>query len=328
MLEKMKISVALCTYNGEKFLEKQLDSILNQSVPVTEIVVCDDISSDSTKSILEKYDSNNPGIFRLYFNEENLRSNKNFEKAIGLTTGDYIFLADQDDIWVKDKVKKTIAVFDENPTAEGVFSDATLVDDNDDILFDDISLWDSVYFFEKLMKKPIDLYKLLICKGNYLTGATLCIKKTVKDFCFPFKTIEKTFLHDEWFAFILSERKTLFYSTEKLISYRIHSGQQMGVGNIKKNAEAVSGKMPRSLEITLGIYQPKTFKDYKNLTRILFSQYEKYKELNTNKNFYTEKIEDEMLRLYLVADAGMKKSNPAMYYLRKKKDKKKGKRQL
>ena len=169
----MKISVALCTYNGEKFLKKQLDSILNQSVAVSEIVVCDDISSDSTKSILEQYDSKYPGIFRLFFNEENLRSNKNFEKAIGLTTGDYIFLADQDDLWIKDKVKKTIAVFDENPTAEGVFSDATLVDDDDNILFEDISLWDSVYFFEKLMKKPIDLYKLLLCKGNYLTGATL-----------------------------------------------------------------------------------------------------------------------------------------------------------
>lgn len=222
----MNISVALCTYNGEKYLEKQLNSILNQTIPINEIVICDDCSVDKTKSILKKYTSQYPDIFKVYINETNLRSNKNFEKAINLTKGDYIFLSDQDDIWVEDKVEKILNIFNLNPKAEGVFSNASLIDDNDNFLFKNkISLWDSVYFFENKIPKPIDLHRLLILKGNYLTGATLCIKKEVKDFCFPFKTIEKTFLHDEWFAFILSERKTLYYSTEKLISYRIHSNQ-------------------------------------------------------------------------------------------------------
>ena len=144
----MNISVALCTFNGEKYIEKQLDSILNQSIKVNEIIVCDDHSVDTTISILDKYSLNYPELFKLHKNENNLRSNKNFEKAISLCTGDYIFLSDQDDLWREDKVEKTLNVFSKNPTAEGVFSNATLINDIDQLLFKDISLWDSVYFFE------------------------------------------------------------------------------------------------------------------------------------------------------------------------------------
>lgn len=317
-----KISVALCTYNGEKFLERQLESILYQTIPVSEIVVCDDISNDATIAILEKYKLNYPEIFKIHSNSKNLKSNKNFEKAIKLTTGDYIFLSDQDDIWVNTKVEETLTVFKNNKTAEGVFSNASLIDDNDNILYQNISLWDSIHFFERLISKPINLYKLLILRGNYLTGATLCIKKSVKEFCFPFKTIEKSFLHDEWFAYILSKRKTLFYSPKKLISYRLHSNQQMGVGSIKNNLAKIN-KLPRDLGITLDIFKPKTFRDYKKITRTSFAQYEKYKILNLDKEM-TSYLSD----LYLNADANMKKSNPILYYFRKRKDKKKGVRQL
>lgn len=324
----MKISVALCTYNGEKYLKKQIDSILNQTVPVNEIIICDDLSNDSTILMLEQYKKENPDLFHLYINEVNLRSNKNFEKAIGLTTGDFIFLSDQDDIWVPEKVEKTLEIFKNNSNAQGVFSDASLIDDNDNFLFNNkISLWDSVYFFESKIPKPIDLHRLLILKGNYLTGATLCIKKEVKEFCFPFKTIEKTFLHDEWFAFILSEKNTLYYSTEKLIHYRIHSNQQMGVGDIKSNIEKVK-KMPKDLQVILGILKPKSFKDYKVLTRTLYSQYEKYKKLNFDKKFNDGKIENKLLEYYLEADKKMQKANPLLYFFRKQKDKRKGKRQL
>jgi glycosyltransferase involved in cell wall biosynthesis len=75
-----KISVALCTYNGELFIKEQLDSILNQTVKVDEIVICDDCSKDTTASILEVYKNNYPDIVKVFYNAENLKSNKNFEK--------------------------------------------------------------------------------------------------------------------------------------------------------------------------------------------------------------------------------------------------------
>ncbi|MFT5752830.1 MAG: glycosyltransferase involved in cell wall biosynthesis [Flavobacterium sp.] len=323
----MKISVALCTYNGENYLKKQLDSILNQTIKVDEIVVCDDLSTDNSIVILNEYKEKYPDLFSININVKNLKSNKNFEKAIQLCSGDYIFLSDQDDLWRKDKVEKTLEIFKNNPSAEGVFSNASLIDDNDNVLFDNISLWDSVYFFESKIIKPIDLHRLLLLKGNYLTGATLCIKKEVKAFCFPFQTLDKIFLHDEWFAYILSERKTLFYSTENLISYRIHSNQQMGVGNIVKNAEKIK-KSPKNMQIILGIIKPKSFKDYKILTRTLFSQYEKYKKLKIDTFLDSEKVEKKLLEYYFDADKQMKKVNPILYFFRKWKDKKKGKRQI
>jgi len=217
----MKLSVALCTFNGQAFLERQLNSILNQTRKIDEIIVCDDGSSDSTVSILNQYASNYPDIFKIFVNDQNLNVSKNFEKAIMLCDGDFIFLADQDDLWKTDKVAKILKVFEQNPTAEGVFSNADLIDDNDNLLTTELTLWDTVRFLEKESQKPIDLFKLLVIKGNYVTGATLCLKKEVLNYCVPFKIIDKIFLHDEWLAFVLSHRKTLFYSTEKLISYRI-----------------------------------------------------------------------------------------------------------
>lgn len=86
-----KISVALCTYNGEKFIHQQIDSILNQSLKVDEIVVCDDGSTDETQNILAKYQNKYPSIFKIHINEKNLRSVKNFEKAISLCSGEIIF---------------------------------------------------------------------------------------------------------------------------------------------------------------------------------------------------------------------------------------------
>ena len=173
---RSKISVALCTYNGEKFIEQQLDSILNQTITVDEIIICDDCSKDNTVAIINKYIENNPSLFKLYINENNLKSNANFEKAIQLTTGDYIFLSDQDDIWKNDKVEKIITVFNNNKKAEGVFSNADFINDNNNPIYNNLTLWDFVCFFENKNFNPNYLKKLLINKGNYLTGATLCIK--------------------------------------------------------------------------------------------------------------------------------------------------------
>jgi glycosyltransferase involved in cell wall biosynthesis len=313
----MKLSVALCTFNGQAFLERQLNSILNQTRKIDEIIVCDDSSSDLTVSILNKYASNYPDIFKIFVNDQNLNVSKNFEKAMMLCHGDYIFLADQDDLWKTDKVAKILKVFEQNPTAEGVFSNADLIDDNDNLLTPELTLWDTVRFLEKESQKPIDLFKLLVIKGNYVTGATLCIKKEVLDFCVPFKIIDKIFLHDEWLAFVLSHRKTLFYSTEKLISYRIHSSQQIGVGRVKNNPEKFKKEVARSLNMLFGITAPKRFNDYKVLAKNHKYQYEKYNKLFDGDKEMRKLTAEPLLPLYLDADSKMKKANVLLYMLRK-----------
>ena len=97
----MKLSVAVCTFNGEKYISEQLNSIINQTLAVNEIIICDDQSSDSTIEIINSFIEKYPTLIKLYQNKINLNVNKNFEKAITLSTGDYIFLSDQDDVWEK-----------------------------------------------------------------------------------------------------------------------------------------------------------------------------------------------------------------------------------
>ena len=111
-MTKPLVSIALCTFNGVEFLKKQLDTIINQDYKNLEIIICDDLSKDGTKNILDKYSLEDNRI-KLFYNNENLGYIKNFEKAIKNCSGEYIFLSDQDDIWELDKVSKMLNTFKE-----------------------------------------------------------------------------------------------------------------------------------------------------------------------------------------------------------------------
>ena len=101
------ISVAIATYNGQEFIKEQLLSILNQTMPVDEIVICDDQSSDDTVRIIQELLCDK---IYLYQNEKNLGNKLNFKKAPSYCKGDYIFLCDQDDIWKPNKVQTMIEI--------------------------------------------------------------------------------------------------------------------------------------------------------------------------------------------------------------------------
>ena len=119
----MTVSVAMCTYNGALYIEEQLRSILAQTVPVNEIVICDDGSTDATISVIEKVrkDVERLGM-RLLLKENRtpLGVNANFEKAMGLCSGDIIFLSDQDDVWESNKVETIKRYFEEHPKKSGI----------------------------------------------------------------------------------------------------------------------------------------------------------------------------------------------------------------
>ncbi|MBQ6958217.1 MAG: glycosyltransferase [Bacteroidales bacterium] len=102
-----KISIALCTYNGEKYLTAQLDSILDQTHPADEIIIVDDGSTDATLDIIREYASRTD-ILQYFVNEQTLGYVRNFSKAISLTSGDFVALSDQDDIWTKDHIEKLL----------------------------------------------------------------------------------------------------------------------------------------------------------------------------------------------------------------------------
>ncbi len=97
------VSIALCTYNGEQFVQEQLDSLFAQDYPNIEIIAVDDASADNTKRLLEK-NANKNSRLKVFINEKNLGYNKNFEKAISLCSADHIAISDQDDIWETNKI--------------------------------------------------------------------------------------------------------------------------------------------------------------------------------------------------------------------------------
>jgi len=104
---KRTVSVVMCTYNGEKFLREQLDSILAQTYPIMEIIVQDDCSTDGTVDIINEYASSNPAI-KLFQNECRLGYNLNFKTATMRATGHFVAFSDQDDVWFPRKIERLV----------------------------------------------------------------------------------------------------------------------------------------------------------------------------------------------------------------------------
>lgn len=221
----MRVSVAMCTFNGEKFIEEQLDSILNQTLKVDEIVVCDDGSTDATIEILNKYSKKYSNVFHIHQNKINLRSVKNFEKAISICSGDIIFLSDQDDVWMQNKVENFLIYFKENPTIKAIASNGYCINEKS-VKQEKYSVWDAPQF---LKEKNIDFnyFSIISRAGNIATGASMAFKSEILNKILPFPVVQN-FHHDEWIALITSRNNEFVMLPEKYFSYRIHNNQQVG----------------------------------------------------------------------------------------------------
>lgn len=203
--------------------------MLRQTKKIDEIVICDDGSTDDTIQIIKAYQAQYPGIIHLYQNEKQLGSTKNMEQCLGLTSGDLVFLADQDDIWLPNKVARLYTFFEAHPNAEAVFSNAELINEAD-ILIPNLHLWDIIGFPQKNLPNNLDFFDFLSRVDNIVTGAGLAIKNVKQLLTTPFPNVQGL-LHDGWIALYYSSKGRLSYCDEILFQYRIHPAQQMG-GNI------------------------------------------------------------------------------------------------
>ena len=267
----MKTSVAFCTYNGEKYIREQLDSIFNQTLPVDEIIICDDRSSDNTIAIIQEYQAKFPSIITLHINEENLRSVKNFEKAISLCTNDIIFLSDQDDSWLPNKVEKYIHFFYENPNITTIASNGFCMDDNSKPL-DLYTIWDVPGFLNE-EKIAFDYFKLITQVGNFVTGAAMAFRKSFVSNILPFPTL-KDYHHDEWIATIATSSNSFAFLEDKYFNYRVHSSQQVGGISYAKTQ-----KIKKSLISSYNLNEFKTFIDYKRRLKKLKKNYDRNSDL-------------------------------------------------
>ncbi len=221
----MKISVALGTYNGARFLDRQLRSLAAQERLPDGLVVCDDASSDDTAATVRRFAAACPFEIRLEVNPQNLGPAGNFARAVALCRGDVIALCDQDDNWLPQKLARIEQVMADEPRLGFVFSDAALIDADGRKLRR--RLWQALGFGARLQTQfNGGRAAELLVKRNVVTGATMAFRAAYRDLLLP---VAGTWLHDGWFALLLAAVAPCRAIPEPLIEYRQHARQQIGV---------------------------------------------------------------------------------------------------
>jgi Glycosyltransferases involved in cell wall biogenesis len=228
------VAIALCTYNGDSYLEQQIDSILGQTYQnITEIICVDDGSQDSTIHILNKYKALD-SRFKVYSNENRIGYIKNFEKALSLCKEEYIALSDQDDIWYPHKIERLIESIEDKLM---IYSDNEYIDQDNN----------------KLHKRMSDSRKLGICTSclnlalfSGIPGHTMLVRKELIQLALPFSP---KIPHDYWLAFFAAKYHSVAYINEQLVGYRQHN---------KNTGEEISRKRSKIADKWLEVYEKLT----------------------------------------------------------------------
>ncbi len=219
------ISVALCTYNGERFIVDQLRSLAAQSIAPDELLVLDDGSTDGTVAIARGFAATAGFKVDVRVNPATLGTARNFEHALSLCSGDILVLSDQDDVWLPHKLATLAAELERRPDCLLVHSDARLVDSGL------IDLGQSLFAGLRLQPRERQLmrageYFRLQLRRNVVTGSTVAIRRELLDLARPFPD---GWLHDEWLAIMAAAVGDIARIDEPLVLYRQHAGNQLGM---------------------------------------------------------------------------------------------------
>lgn len=222
----MKISVALCTYNGSRYLGEQLESIARQTRIPDELIICDDRSTDDSVEIAGKFADAAPFPVKIIVNETNIGSTANFSKAIGSCSGDVIALSDQDDVWLPHKLERIGSEF-EAADVGLVFSNAELTDEQLNSI--GMTLWREVFRPHDRRIFAAGNARIVLLQYNVVTGATMAFRSTLRPAILPVPELYE-FIHDAWIALVASLSSQVRMIPAPLIKYRQHSAQQLGAG--------------------------------------------------------------------------------------------------
>jgi glycosyltransferase involved in cell wall biosynthesis len=215
------IIILLSTYNGEKYLKEQLDSIFSQSYKNFEIIARDDGSSDETINILKSYN------IKILDTDKNLGAKLSFstllDYAVKNTDAKYFMFCDQDDIWKNEKIEKTIGTMKELEKVSSdlpllVHTDLEVVDENLNLLAK--SFWK----YEKRDPSLNSINRLII--QSTVTGCTMMINRKLAEMSLPIS--ENSIMHDWWISMLATSFGKIAYLEESTISYRQHSSNDTG----------------------------------------------------------------------------------------------------
>lgn len=239
--KKRLVSIALATYNGEKYLNEQIQSLVDQNYRPLEIIVVDDRSTDNTWNIINDWKIKYPDLFTIVRNEQNLGFNQNFSKAIGLCNGQYIAMSDQDDIWVANKISTLVDLFESDP-------EITLVHHKDDHIIDG-----------KIQKQVRDKYYRIPYTGNdpksifysyQMGGHSMMLNRTIVQDLLP---IPDGILYDWWILLIAVWKGKVAYCDDDLVHFRYHSASAY-YGNKKRDKD-----IAKDIDNALSLFQKIAF---------------------------------------------------------------------
>lgn len=235
-LAEIKITIVLCTYNGEKYLVEQLDSLINQTLPFCELIISDDASTDATKEIITTFEKKDNRI-KVYQNKFNLGFNKNFETAIGFATGNWIAPADQDDIWELNKLE--LMQKDIKPGVTLVHCNSSkFYGDN----FDEKKIYPHYRKFEGNDARQLFLY-------NTIEGHTMLFHQQVATIAFP---IPDNLYFDWWLGFHAALLGSVVWNKSYLVHRRIHdqNSSDLQMAAVRKNKEQLKLALYYTQEFT------------------------------------------------------------------------------
>ena len=267
------VSIVLCTYNGEKFLSQQLDSILAQSYRNIEIIIVDDCSTDNTWKILEIYSVRDNRI-KCFKNEFNLGFNKNFEKALLLASGEYIAISDQDDIWNLLKVEKLLRSIADKWV---VFSNSYMIDEAGNEIKGTI--------LPEFSIEKIDYKSILL--ENFVTGHTVLMSREFLQFYLP---IPSEGYYDWYMGFIALYHNKITYLAEALTYYRVHCESVIQQERLKNSSRIDKKRLHYNLIVNH--LKPISFYQYLNVVdkRFIVSLLNAFEEKKEKFSFFLFKI--------------------------------------
>jgi len=222
------ISIALCTYNGEEHLATQLRSLVAQKQQPDEVVVCDDQSTDTTINLLQQLAAEVPFPIRIYENTHRLGYNKNFERALSECTGDLIFICDQDDYWLAEKISTMTDYMVQHPEAQLAFCDAWVTDEQ--LQGRQSRFWEWVRFDQEARQRWYsgDMMEVML-EGNRVMGCATVLRRSFLAVAMPFPDSVPGYIYDGWLGLVGATNNVIHYIDEPLQLYRTHVQQQVGI---------------------------------------------------------------------------------------------------
>jgi len=221
------IDILLATYNGERYLSEQIDSILNQSYQNWKLLIRDDGSTDKTISIIEQYCTTFPQqIIKINGPSHNIGVISSFELLLKESESDYIMFCDQDDVWLKDKIKISFETLLKKETTYGktipllIHTDLMVVDECLKLI--NPSFWD----YTHLNPNIIELNKYFLAIANCITGCTILMNKAAKNISIPFP--DTCLMHDAHIGLKVITNGYILHLSEPTIYYRQHSKNKLG----------------------------------------------------------------------------------------------------